>query len=98
MRGAEALARVAVVILVQEDQVSPVRILLELAVVRVHGATSRVIAGEDADHRIGEPSRHLLETDGCLAAPPVDLERVAISLLQLPQRFDQQEAAEGLSR
>src|SRR5262249_8274882 len=47
--GAQALAGVAVEVFVEQDQVTPVGVLLELAAVAVDRAAALRVAGEDAD-------------------------------------------------
>src|SRR5262249_16126571 len=59
MGGAQPHARVAVEVLVEEDQVAPVRIVLELADGTVDGPAPRLVAREDADHPVGNVLRHL---------------------------------------
>ena len=57
MRCAQAGAGVAVEILVKENQIVPVGIVLELALVAVKGAAAgRLIAREDPDQPLGQRS------------------------------------------
>src|SRR5499425_1208507 len=59
MRGAQPRPRVSVEVLVEEDQIPPMRILLELADGSVDGPPPRLGAREDADHPVGDVLRHL---------------------------------------
>src|SRR5262249_5017426 len=61
--GAEAGAVVAVEGLVEQDQVAPVRVLLELPRAAVHRPPAVRPPREDSDHPAGDLLRHLAERD-----------------------------------
>src|SRR5205085_10468649 len=54
VRGAEAHARVAVEVFVEEQEVAPVRVFLTFAVPAVHGPAAFSVAREDAYEAVGE--------------------------------------------
>src|ERR1051326_6430049 len=60
MRRAEAHAGVAVVVLVEEQEVAPVRVVLEFGVPAVDGASARFVACEEANEGVGEAARNLV--------------------------------------
>src|SRR5499425_2546786 len=59
MRGSQPRPRVSVEVLVEEDQIPPMRILLKLSDGSVDGPPARLVAREDADHPVGDILRHL---------------------------------------
>src|SRR5438132_2022650 len=62
MRSSYTRAVVAVKILVEQNVIAPVRIFLKFLRSAVHGATTRFISGEDANHTIGQLSGHLSQS------------------------------------
>src|SRR5262249_52543689 len=59
--GADACAVVAVEVLVEQDQVTPVRVVLELARAAVYRAPAVLVAEKDAGHPLGKRLGHLVE-------------------------------------
>src|SRR5262245_30630627 len=57
----ETCAAVAVEVFVEEDQIAPVWIRLELAIRAVHGPGTLLVAEEDADDALHDLPRHLEE-------------------------------------
>src|SRR2546427_9524547 len=70
VRCPQALAGVRVEVLVEQDQVAPVRIVLELATVPVDGPAAGGVAGEDADQAVRHLLRHLPEAAPVVVVPP----------------------------
>src|SRR5205823_2498588 len=92
VRGAEALAGVAVEVLVEEDQVAPVRVGLEL----LAGAEDRAAAVRAAQEEVAQPPRELPRhlPEGVRlprTGRELDRERLAEEEVELLQRLDQQE-------
>src|SRR5437773_4172519 len=91
MTGAEAGAVVAVEVFVEKQQIAPVRVALELLRVAVHGPSAVAPAQKEPD----EPARQL-PGDVPEVEPPVraartlDLQVVAIKVVELLQRLDEQ--------
>src|SRR5256714_4549047 len=92
VRSAEAHARVAVEVFVEEYEVAPVRVVLEFSVPAVHGPAPFAVAREDAYEPVGEATRHLVELHARLAGDGAfDRELLAVSLAELSQRFNHHE-------
>src|SRR5262252_6197340 len=94
-RCAQPRPRVSVEVLVEEDQIPPVRILLELADGSVDGPPPRLVAREDADHPVGDVLRHLPQGE---RRPALILrgrhgELRSVSLAQLAQGLEHEEGS-----
>src|SRR5664279_4603206 len=89
--GAQPLPGVAVVILVKQDQVAPVRIVLHLRVFTGRWTMARGIARENRDHPLGKFFRELRGCDGTAVACNLGL--LAQGLPEPKQRMDQQVAS-----
>ena len=79
MAGADPESGVAVEVLVEEEQVPPVRVLLERLRVAVHGTPTPFVTHEDAREPLAELLGHLVE--GHLpagAGGTLDLEVVSV--------------------
>src|SRR5262245_53108174 len=64
MRSTQARAVVTVEVLVEEDQIIPVRVILEGVLSPMNGtAAGRRVAREYVDQPLGDRSRHLAECD-----------------------------------
>ena len=92
MARADAGAGIAVKIFVEEDEVAPVRIGLELLLSPVHGSPAVRVAEEDAREASRDlggdvPERQLLAGAGRI----LRLEPMAVEVIELLQRLDQQE-------
>src|SRR5262245_66688430 len=91
MAGAEACAIVAVEIFVEEDEVAPMGILLELPGSSVHRPASILVLEEDASQPAREFLSYLIERH---ASPrtggTLDGERVAVVHVVLEQGSDDQ--------
>src|SRR5215472_18062840 len=93
VRRAESRAIVAVVELVKEDQVLPVRVLLELLRSSVDRPLSSLVSGKDADHAVGDLPGHPEEIPvAVLVSLKFDPEVVPIAGAECAQRLDDQEA------
>ena len=90
MAGAEAGARVAVEKLVEKDQVSPVRILLERLDLAVDGASAVLAAQEDAREPSGQVGRDALERHHPSGSGrALHSEIIAEVVMELLQRLDE---------
>jgi len=58
VRGAQPSPVIAVIELVKQDEVPPVRVFLELLGSSIHGSTALVVARKDANHPVGDSGRH----------------------------------------
>ena len=92
MRRTQARSVVAVEILIEQDVISPVRILLELGRAAVDGAMAVLVPGEDRDHPLGDLAGHAVEGDRLAVRPGVAGEGRAERLAQSAERLDQEEA------
>src|SRR5438309_7110946 len=89
--GADAGALVAVKILVEEEKVAPVRIDLERPGGTVHGAPAVAAAQEQADEPARQLARDVPEVEQAVRpGRAFDLEVVAVEVVELLQRLDQQ--------
>src|SRR5829696_3759658 len=88
VRGAEPHAGVAVKVFVEQDEVAPVRVVLELGVPAVGGAAPFGVARKQPYEAVGEAARHLVELDGRLARDgALHRELPSVSLAELAQAF-----------
>src|SRR2546425_12166677 len=89
--GADAGTVVAVKVFVEEDQVLPVRVALELFGPAVDRAPTLGVAQEDAREPARELRGNLPQVEPPIAAGGKrDCERVAVEMVELLQRLDQQ--------
>src|SRR6267142_3925499 len=89
--GADAGALIAVKILVEEEKVAPVWIDLERPDGAVHGAPAVAAAQEQADEPARQLARDVPEVEQAVrAGRALDLEVVAVEVVELLQRLDQQ--------
>src|SRR4051812_17274945 len=91
MAGAQAGAVVAVEVLVEEDQVAPVRVFLELACPAVDRPPAALVLQEDARESTAEFLGYLIEGHhSARARRALDLELVAVVGVVLQQCADDQ--------
>ena len=92
MTGAHASAIVAIEILVEQDQITPVRIVLEQGHIAIERTTAIAAAAEQIDEAVLKLERGIPEGDPATGAGgKFDLEGIALVMTEFLQCFDQQE-------
>ena len=91
MAGSDASAVVAVEVLVEQNQIAPVRIVLERLDAAEHRTPAILVAQEDARHPARELRGHLAEGHELPGSGrALDGESVAVVVMELLQRLDQE--------
>src|SRR5262245_13395862 len=91
VRSAEADARVTVKIFVEQDVVAEIGVALQLVVVAVHRAAAGWIAQKETRQASGDFFRYFVDGDkAARARRAFDFEVVAVVVVKLLQRFDDQ--------
>ena len=84
MRGSDAHPRIAMEILVEQDEIAPVRVFLKFPIPSVTRPLTPFVAREDADQPIGKPARDLVNRDAWLALDRAfDREEGSVRLAEL---------------